>query len=74
MSHNYRKLQGKIVEICGSQRNFAKQIGLSERSISLKLNDVIPFKQTEIEKAIEVLNIDLQEIPSYFFDCKVQNF
>ena len=71
MSHNYRKLQGKIVEICGSQRNFAKQIGLSERSISLKLNDVIPFKQTEIEKAIEVLNI---EIPSYFFDCKVQNF
>lgn len=74
MSHNYRKLQGKIVEICGSQRIFAQKIGLSERSVSLKLNDVIPFKQTEIEKAIEVLNIDTQDIPLYFFDCKVQNF
>lgn len=74
MSHNYRKLQGKIVEICGSQRIFAQKIGLSERSVSLKLNNVIPFKQTEIEKAIEVLNIDTKDIPSYFFDCEVQNF
>lgn len=74
MSHDYSKLQGRIVEICGTQRVFAKKIGLSERSISLKLNDEIPFRQNEIEKAIEILKIDSSDISKYFFTSKVQSF
>ena len=45
MSFDYRKLLGRIVEKMGSQSNFSKAMGLSERSMSLKLNSKVPFKQ-----------------------------
>ena len=38
MPYNYSKLLGRIVECCGTQANFAEKIGLSERTVSLKLN------------------------------------
>ena len=38
MPYNYSKLLGRIVECCGTQAAFAEKIGLSERSVSLKLN------------------------------------
>jgi len=36
MAFDYSKLNGRIVEKCGSQGNFARQMELSERSISIK--------------------------------------
>jgi len=71
VSYNYAKLNGKIVEICGSQIEFAKQMGLSERSISLKLNNKRLWKQSEMLKASEVLGISLDDLHSYFFTVKV---
>ncbi len=52
MSYDYSKLNGRIVEICGTSKTFAKLMGVSERTLSLKLNNQVPFKQTDIEKAI----------------------
>ena len=72
MTYNYSKLNGRIVEICGSSKEFAKKMGLSERTISLKLNNNVPFKQTDIEKAKEVLNLCDNDIQSYFFTKTVQ--
>lgn len=72
MKYNYRKLEGRIVEICISRTNFAKEMGLSDRSISLKLNNRVPWKQTEISKAMEILEIDPSEVQDYFFNQKVQ--
>lgn len=72
MTYNYSKLNGRIVEICGSSKEFAKRMGLSERTISLKLNNNVPFKQTDIEKAKEVLNLCDNDIQSYFFTKIVQ--
>ena len=40
MPYDYSKLNGRIVEKCGTQANFAEMMGLSERTISLKLNNV----------------------------------
>lgn len=74
MKFDYSKLCGKIVEICGSQKQFAKVMNLSERTLSLKLNNKRFWKQTEIIKASEILKISLQDIPIYFFKIKVQNF
>lgn len=74
MLYDYRKLIGRIIEICGTQANFSKKMGLSERSISYKLNNKVPFKQSEIQKALEVLEIAPQDIEVYFFKSKVQNF
>lgn len=68
MAFNYNKLKGRIVEICGTQMEFAKRMGLSERSISLKLQGKISWKQNEIMKALEVLNLKASDVQEYFFN------
>lgn len=72
MPYNYAKLLGRIVEQMGTQSNFANKMGVSERSISLKLNGKVGWKQTEIAKACQILSIDAEEIPQYFFALQVQ--
>lgn len=72
MSWDYSKLNGKIVEKCGTQTVFAEKIGLSERSISLKLNGKIGWKQQEIAKACDILDIRKNDIAAYFFTPTVQ--
>lgn len=72
MAFNYSKLVGRIIEKYGSQYNFAVSLGISERSLSLKLNNKVPWKQTEIEKSLYLLDIPKEELHLYFFDLKVQ--
>ncbi|SFL39642.1 Protein of unknown function [Gracilibacillus orientalis] len=72
MTFDYSSLNGRIIERFGSQYNFAKEMGLSERSVSLKLNGKVGWKQVEIAKAVEILSIDSTDIPRYFFNLKVQ--
>lgn len=50
MIYDYSRLLGKIKEICGSQAVFSAKIGLSERTVSLKLNGKKGWKQPEIER------------------------
>jgi len=71
---NYNKLKGRIVEKCGTQGTFAQKMGLSERTMSLKLSGKIPFKQPEILKALEVLDLTDDDIQAYFFAVEVKNF
>ncbi|MGS7304574.1 DUF739 family protein [Enterococcus faecium] len=73
MSFDYSKLSGKIVEKYGTQYNFSIALGLSERSLSLKLNNRVPWKSTELQKAIELLDIPKEKIGEYFFNLEVQN-
>ncbi len=73
MAYDYAKLNGRIAEKCGTQAAFAEKMGLSERSISLKLNNKIAFKQPEIQRALEILDLASSEIQAYFFTFKVQN-
>lgn len=70
MKYDYSKLKGRIIEICGSQSVFAEKMGLSEHTISKKLNGDRTFKQPDIEKAIKILNLTKKDIPSYFFNQK----
>lgn len=72
MAFDYRELLGRITAKFGTQYNFAEAIGLSERSLSLKLNNRIPWKQPEIMKAVELLEINHDDIPLYFFNVEVQ--
>lgn len=73
MPYDYAKLAGKIVEIFTTQAKFSEAMNLSERSISLKLNGRIGWKQAEIAKACSLLGLSDAEIPTYFFTLKVQN-
>ena len=73
MSFDYSKLTGKIIELYKTQYNFSIAIGLSERSLSLKLNNKVRWKDTDIKKACELLSIDDEDVGEYFFKQKVQN-
>lgn len=59
--------------MCGTTLEFAKRMRLSQRSISLKLNNKVYFKQNEIQRAAEILSIKDEDINLYFFTRLVQN-
>lgn len=73
MPLNYNKLRGRIVEKFGNQQAFAKAMGWSERTLSLKINGKRPWKQTDIMKAIKLLKLSESDIQEYFFTLKVQS-
>lgn len=72
MAYDYSKLLGRITEKYGTRARFSEAMALSERSLSLKLNSRVAFKQPEITKACSLLEIDDADIPAYFFTLKVQ--
>ncbi len=72
MPYDYSKLSGLIVEKYGTQAKFADAMKLSERSLSLKLNGKVSWKQQEMVKVSELLDFPVDNIPTYFFDLKVQ--
>lgn len=65
--YNYNKLIGKIIEICGTRREFAKKMGISIQALAKKLQGENEFKKNEILKACEILKLNIQDIPEYFF-------
>lgn len=71
MSYDYSKLLGRIVEKQGTRARFASAMDISERSLSLKLNDKVPWKDIEISKACNILDIEDAEMHLYFFKYKV---
>ena len=73
MTYDYSKLNGRIIEVCGTSKTFAKLMGLSERTVSLKLSNKRSFKQSDIEKAKDILNLKGKDIDQYFFTKKVHS-
>ena len=73
MAFDYSKLRGRIIEKFGTQISFADAMQWSERTLSLKLNSKVAWKQHEICKAIELLELTHGDIREYFFNVKVQN-
>ncbi len=74
MDFDYRKLKGKIKEIFDTQDAFAKALGISNVTLSAKLNNKTEFSQKEIDKASDLLNIEKEEIPNYFFTKQEAEF
>ena len=66
-TYDYRKLRGRIKEKYGTQSEFSKKIGLSEVSVSNKLNNIVDWGQEEIENIIIALEIPYTDIQDYFF-------
>lgn len=71
MEFDYKILRGKIYEVCRTQTAFAKAIGLGRTSLSLRLHNKLEFTQDEIRKSCKVLDINVSDIPKYFFTEKV---
>ena len=64
---DYKKLRGKIREVFGTEKQFAKALGISSTSLSLKFNGEASFKQSQIRRCCELLGIPVKEIGQYFF-------
>lgn len=67
-NYNYSRLLGKIREKGYSQKQLAKEVGISETSINLKLNNKSMFRQDEIVRISEKLGIPLALCDQYFFE------
>ena len=65
------KLRGRIIEKCGSQKEFAQRVGCSISFLSQYLNGKKILDQRMIDKWSAVLEIDDSDIPAYFFARKV---
>ena len=72
MQYNYAKLTGRIIEKMKTRKAFSMAMGISEKSISQKLTGKTGWKQSEIFKACNLLDIKPNEIPDYFFTLEVQ--
>lgn len=64
---SYSKLKGKIKEYFGTNKAFAKAMGMDLSSLSAKLNNKSPWKREEIEKACALLQIPIEDVYLYFF-------
>lgn len=71
MAFLYSKLRGRIIEKYGSQGSFAEAFGISENSLSLKMNNKSRFTSDDIVKMTEMLDISKNEVGEYFFTIEV---
>lgn len=69
---SYAKLRGRIKEYFGSNESFANKMGMDTSTLSQKLNNKSSWKREEIEKACNILCIDIREVYLYFFTAKVE--
>ena len=71
MAFNFSKLRGRIIELYGSQKRFAEEIGITEQTLSLKMSNKIRFTSDDIICICDLLSIPDEEINVYFFTQKV---
>lgn len=72
MNFEYSKLLGRIKEFGYTQESLAREIGISEATMSLKLNNKAVFTQKEIAKIRKILALNDEKTGVYFFTPKVQ--
>lgn len=72
VNFDYSKLEGRIKEIFGANRNFALAMEMSDHTMSYKLNNKSRWTDLEMCKAADLLTFHYSEIPLYFFVPKVQ--
>ena len=67
VTFSYNKLKGRIVEKFGTQGNFADFLGISEVTVSKKLNGKVEFGQGDIILWCDALDIPIVNAGEYFF-------
>lgn len=63
----FGKLREKIKLVFGTQKAFAKAMGMNVGSLNAKLNSKTDWTINEVEKAIELLCIPANDVREYFF-------
>jgi transcriptional regulator with XRE-family HTH domain len=68
---DYSKLKGRITEKCSTQKAFAELLGITEGTLTSKLQGYTYFTQDEILKAVGLLDIEPNCVDGYFFTVAV---
>lgn len=71
MNFDYSALIGLIIQVYGTRKKFAADMGMPESSLSNKLTGITEWKPSEIYKAKKLLSISDEKICDYFFTLKV---
>ena len=69
---DYRRLLIRAKEFGMNQKQLAAAAGISEGQMCQKVLGRYPFKQSEIRRICEILNISPEEIGAYFFTPEVE--
>ena len=69
---NYADLRERMRDSKLTQKECAGLIGISESQLNRKLAGEFVFRQDEINKLCEILEIDGTEIGKYFFSPKLK--
>lgn len=72
MGYDYGELRGLIRYKCKTLTAFAKALNISASSLNDRLQGKLPFKQTEISCAKEVLGLDGETLERIFFTEEIQ--
>ena len=72
MEFDYSKLRGKIKEVFGTQDKFAKALGISGATLSLKLNNFSEFTQQEMAASMRLFHEPARSVDKYFFTSQVR--
>lgn len=67
---DYSKLLGRIKEKGYTQKSISELISVSESHFCRKLSGEFSFRQSEIQRVCEILDIPAREIGDYFFCAK----
>lgn len=65
--YDYSKLLGRMKEMHETQASLAKKVGISAASLNLRLGNTLNFKQDDMLKIADALEIAPDDIPAYFF-------
>lgn len=64
---DYTKLRGRIRERGMTQKEVAEKVGISEGQFCQKMSGNFVFRQDEIDRISDLLDIDAAEIGAFFF-------
>lgn len=67
MSYDYTNLKRRMMEKGYNQSSLCAELGMNEGVFSLRINSERAFRQGEIEKICEILDIKPKDISAYFF-------
>lgn len=65
--YDYSLLLGRMKEYGYTQAKLAKELGISECSVNFSLNNKRNFRQDEILKLVDILEIPSGKLEEYFF-------
>lgn len=69
---DYGQLRERLRDANCSQAELANALGLSRRSVSLKMNGKVMWRDAEIFAVMKTLGIPMDRVGQYFFTPKVQ--